>query len=173
MRRHFWDKLVDWGKPKESLHSATASDVSPPQWTPAAEPSNTHGRYQEATFEEYKEAEQFCVRHPVERPKLLPSDTVERLLQEGCRAWGMEFPSSPRFKGWVDPRINGEGAGVTRVITERKCKDVCIFSNLPIMAGLYDANGKRGIYYEVVIRKMRGTIAIGNPSSVFLRVHPR
>ena len=136
------------------------------------EPSNTYGRYDEATFEEYQEAEVFCARHPVERPKLLPSDTVERLSQEGCKAWGMRSPSSPWFKGWVDPRNEREGAGVTKVITERKCKDVCIFSDLPIIAGLYDAVGKRGIYYEVVIRKMGGIIAIGNSSSVLLQVHP-
>lgn len=84
----------------------------------------------------------------------------------------MRFPSSPRFKGWVDPRIDREGAGVTRVITDKKCKDVCIFSDLPIIAGLYDTNGKQGIYYEVVIRKMRGIIAIGNSFSVFPKAHP-
>jgi hypothetical protein len=103
-----------------------------------------------------------CNRYPVEPPKLLPSDMVERLAQEGCRPWGMTLPSSPRFKGRVQSGIDKGGAGVTKVFTDGKCQDVCILSDLPIIAGLYDTKGKQGVYYEVVIRKMRGIIAIGN-----------
>ena len=33
----------------------------------------------DATFDEYKEAERFCARYPVEPPKLLQSDVIERL----------------------------------------------------------------------------------------------
>ena len=54
---------------------------------------------------------------------------------------------------------------MTKVVTDKRCKDVCIFSNLPIIAGLYDIKGKQGVYYEVVIRKMGGIIAVGNPPS--------
>jgi hypothetical protein len=157
MHRLF-DKLFD----KEKGHESQHSDTSPPQWTPAAEQSHSHGKYEDATADEYAEAELFCNRYPVEPPKLLPSDMVERLAQEGCRPWGMTLPSSPRFKGRVQSGIDKGGAGVTKVFTDGKCQDVCIFSDLPIVAGLYDTKGKQGAYYEVVIRKMRGIIAIGN-----------
>ena len=161
------DKLLDKGKAKESQHP----DAPPPQWTPAAEQSHTYGKYKDAPFDEYREAERFCTRHPVEQPKLLPSDVVERLSQEGCKPWGMRLPSSPRFKGRVESGTDKGGAGVTKVVTDRKCKDVCIFSDLPILAGLYDTKGKQGIYYEVVIREMGRNIAIGNSSSTWLQIH--
>ena len=73
----------------------------------------------------------------------------------------MRLPSSPRFKGSVESGIDGGGRGATRVFTTKKCRDVCIFGDLPIMAGLYDIGGKQGAYYEVVIRKMKGIIATG------------
>ena len=72
----------------------------------------------------------------------------------------MRIPTSPRFDGSVESGTK-EGAGVTRVVTGKRCRDVCIFSDLPIMAGLYDIKGKQGVYYEVIIRKMGGIIAIG------------
>jgi hypothetical protein len=159
---HFLDKLSGKGKAKESHHP----NASPPQWTPAVERSHTYGKYEDAAFDEYKEAERFCARHPVERAKLLPSDMTERLSQEGCNPWGMRLPSSPRFKGRVESGIDKGGTGVTKIVTDRKCKDVCIFSDLPIMAGLYDTKGKQGVYYEVVVRKMEGIIAIGDSCSM-------
>ena len=154
----FLDKLFDKGKGNQSHHP----NAPPPQWTPAAEQSHTHGKYHEATDNEYKEAQLFCARVPVERPKLLSSDMVERLSQEGCKPWEMVLPSSPRFRGCVESGIDKGGAGVTKVVTDQKCEDVCLFSNLPIMAGLYDTKGKQGVYYEVVVREMVGFIAIGN-----------
>ena len=165
---HFLDKLIGKGKAKGSH----CSDASLPQWTPAVERSNIHGKYEDATFDEYEAAERFCARYPVEKPKLLPSEIIERLSQEGCKPWGMRLPSSPRFKGRVESGIDNGRTGVTKVVTDRKCKDVCILSDLPIMAGLYGTGGKQGIYYEVVIRKMEGIIAIGDSSSVLLQVHP-
>lgn len=158
---HFLDKLLDKDEDNKSRRSARR----PPQWTPAAEQSHAYGKYNEATVDEYKEAALFCARVPVERPKLLSSDMVERLSQEGCRPWEMALPSSSRFKGFVVSGIDKGGAGVTKVVTDKKCEDVCIFSNLPIMAGLYDIKGKQGVYYEVVVREMIGFIAIGNSSS--------
>lgn len=153
---HFFDKLSSKGKKSHQ------SDASPPRWTPADEESHGRGRYAEATYDEYQEAELFCSRHNVERAKLLPSNMVLRLSQEGCKPWRMTPPTSPRFKGIVEYGTENESLmGVTKVVTGNRCKDVCIFSNLPIMAGLYDINGKRGIYYEVVVRKMGGIIAIG------------
>ena len=158
---HFLDKLSGKGKAKESSYS----DALPPQWTPAVEQSHTYGKYEDAAFDEYKEAERFCARYPVEKPKLLPSVMAERLSQEGCKPWGMRLPSSLRFKGRVESGSGKGGTGVTRIVTDRNCKDVCIFSDLPIMAGLYDTKGKQGVYYEVVIRKMEGIIAIGDSCS--------
>ena len=157
--QRFLDKLFDKDKATESHHHGSA----PPEWTPAIENTHEHGKYQDATFDEYEEAERFCARHHVERPKLLPSEVVEGLSQGGCRLWGMKYPSSRRFKGHVGSGAEKEGAGVTKVVTDTKCKDVCIFSSLPIMAGLYDTQGKQGVYYEVVVREMKGIIAIGNP----------
>jgi len=116
-------------------------------------------------MDEYREAELFCARVPVERPKLLPSNLVERLSHEGCKPWAMTLPPSPRFKGYIVSDTDKGGTGVTKIVTHKKCKDVSIFSNLPIMAGLYDTKGKQGIYYEVMIREMAGFIAIGNLGS--------
>ncbi|KAF9648015.1 hypothetical protein BDM02DRAFT_3144903 [Thelephora ganbajun] len=153
----FLDKLFDKDKIEESHHS----DASPPQWTPSTDQSHEHGKYENAPFDEYEEAERFCTRHPVEQAKLLPSDMVERLSQEGCKPWGMRLPFPPRFKGSIESGVDKGGAGMTKVVTDKKCKSVCIFSDLPIMAGLYDTRGKQGVYYEVIIRKMGGIIAIG------------
>ena len=44
-----------------------------------------------------------------------------------------------------------------------QCKDVCLLSDLPMMAGLYDVQGKIGVYYEILIHRMDGIIAIGMP----------
>jgi hypothetical protein len=151
--QHLFDQILH----KRPHHS----DPTPPQWTPAIEKSYELGKYQNASFDEYKEAELFCARHSVEQPRLLPSDLVERLSLEGCKPWGMQLPTSPRFTGHIESGIDKGGAGVTKVVTDKRCEDVCIFSDLPIMAGLYDTKGKQGVYYEVVIRKMGGIIAIG------------
>lgn len=156
--RRFLGGLFDKHEAIESRHS----DSAPPEWTPAIENTHENGKYQDATFDEYEEAERFCARHGVERPKLLPSEVVEELSQGGCRLWGMKYPSSRRFKGHVGSGVEKNGVGVTKVVTDTKCKDVCIFSSLPIMAGLYDTQGKQGVYYEVVIREMKGIIAIGS-----------
>jgi hypothetical protein len=61
------------------------------------------------------------------------------------------------------------------VCTQKRCRDTCIMSNLPLMAGLYDIHGRRGIYYEVRVRMMEGVIAIGTfpaitPARAFLMI---
>ncbi|KAF9783538.1 hypothetical protein BJ322DRAFT_1071619 [Thelephora terrestris] len=156
--QHLLDKLFHKGKATQSHHS----DLSPPQWTPAVETTHEHGKYQDATFDEYEEAERFCARYRVEKPKLLLSNVVERLSQEGCKPWGIKYPASSRFEGRIESMMDKGGAGVIKIFTDKICKDVCLFSDLPIMAGLYDTKGKQGVYYEVVIRKMGGIIAIGS-----------
>lgn len=132
----------------------------PPGWTPAPEQSHTYGLRNEATDDEYEAAEKFCRQHPVDSPRLLSSELVERIDAVGCRLWSIEHPSSSRFVGQVFG--GGEkGGDTTRVVTSEKCGDVCLMSNLPLLAGLYDIQGKQGVYYEVCIHKMGGIIAIG------------
>ena len=144
-------------------------DLSPPRWTPAIEPSYENGRYSDATLEDCEAAKRFCDHNPVDSPKLLSSHTVERISEEGCKPWEMKEPDTNllgQFKGIkVEPQ-NEDLAGVTKVVsTKVLCEDTCIFSNLPIMAGLYDTGKQTGVYYEVVIEKMGGIIAIGISSS--------
>jgi len=47
------------------------------------------------------------------------------------------------------------------VRTEKGCQDTCVMSDLPIMAGLYDIHGRRGVYYEIRVNRMDGVVAIG------------
>lgn len=93
----------------------------------------------------------------------------------GCRAWSIEWPSSLRFagtiqncrvreeekKGDVDKSKSKSAFGKIYVDTEKKCRETCLMSDLPILAGLYDIQGKDGVYYEVTITRMDGIIAIG------------
>ncbi|KAI0094358.1 hypothetical protein BDY19DRAFT_912408, partial [Irpex rosettiformis] len=51
---------------------------------------------------------------------------------------------------------------VCKVVTGKSCRDTCLFSNLPLMAGLYEIQGKNGVYYEILMKKMDGIIAIGS-----------
>lgn len=165
------DPLMSWfknmshrphGQNTTSSHIPT-DNAAPPEWTPAPERPHVYGLYNEATDDEYESAERFCRQYPIEPPRLLSSDIVERIDAEGCKLWALESPRSPRFVGRVE--IAGEKrGGLTRVITEKRCGDVCLMSNLPILAGLYEIQGKSGIYYEVCIRRMEGIIAIGEYS---------
>ena len=59
-----------------------------------------------------------------------------------------------KHKG-ADGEVSRYGEGkVIEVESFEGCGDVCIWSNLPIMAGLYDA-GQKGVYFEVQIQKMK------------------
>jgi len=133
---------------------------SPPEWSPAPERSYDHGLRNDAPEDEFKAAEAWCQKYPVDRPRLLSSDTVERINSMGCRAWGLELPSSSRFSGRIENDVKG-GPAVVRVQTTQQCQDVSILSDLPLMAGLYDIQGKSGVYYEILIHQMYGFIAIG------------
>jgi hypothetical protein len=62
----------------------------------------------------------------------------------------------------VESGIDEGGAGVTEVVTGEKRKDIRIFDDSSIIAGLCDTNGKQRVYYKIAIRKMDGVIAIGN-----------
>ncbi|KAL0946015.1 hypothetical protein HGRIS_012292 [Hohenbuehelia grisea] len=144
----------------ESSSSSAAAQNQLPAWTPAPEISHKFGLWNEAPEDEYEAAEDFCRQYPPEPPRLLPSDGIERINAEGCKAWGLEYPISPRFSGKI---TRGEKSypAVIRVETGDKCKDVSILSDLPLIAGLYDIQGKQGVYYEVHINRMDGLIAIG------------
>lgn len=146
--------------------SPQAEDGAPPEWAPAPERSHTLGLYNEATDDEFESAERFCAHYPPSPPKLLSSDIIQTLEKEGCRYWGIEHPRSHRFKGEIhnsnaDNKDKGSTLNVVKVKTKKACQDVCLFSTLPILAGLYDIQGKSGIYYEILIHKMNGIIAIG------------
>ncbi|CDO69865.1 hypothetical protein BN946_scf184884.g24 [Trametes cinnabarina] len=137
--------------------------IAPPEWKPAPEASHTLGLYADAPDDEYEAAEQFCRQHPAEPPKLLPSHVVERIDALGCQAWGFEIPPTPRFRGSIH-NVGGDGKsglGVVKIATEKACLDICILSDLPILAGLYDVQGKLGVYYEVKILRMDGLVAVG------------
>lgn len=64
--RRFLNKHLDKGRDNESRHS----DASLPPLTPAAEQSHAHGKYENTTFDEFKEAGRLYARHPVELPEL-------------------------------------------------------------------------------------------------------
>lgn len=150
---------------KTRTRESNPPDDSPPPWAPALGTPHERGKYSDATSDKYEEAEKFCNRFPVNRPVLLSSDIVTRLSEEGCKLWKMEPPQSLWFRGTVECGTDKKSpAGVTKVVTRGECKETCIFSNLPIMAGLYDTS-RKGVYYEVVIKEMRGIIAIGNSTS--------
>ena len=76
----------------------------------------------------------------------------------GCGAWGLAPP--PRDRGAVVVRAD-EKRGVVLVESAPDCRDVCVLSDLPLLAGLYDTRGKEGVYYEVRILRMDGVIAVG------------
>lgn len=135
----------------------------PPSWTPAPETSYPHGLFNEAPEEECDLASEFCTTFPPESPRLLPSSEIERIAIEKCTAWGLLHPSD-RFVGHVqNQRKMPDGTGVvTNVVTTLDCKDCCLISNLPLMAGQYHIPRDGGVYYEVTIQKMEGVIAIGS-----------
>ncbi|KAF8901063.1 hypothetical protein CPB84DRAFT_1778382 [Gymnopilus junonius] len=132
----------------------------PPQWAPAPELSHKWGKWNEAPEQEFDAAVNFCAEYPLQPSRLLPSDAVDRINDLGCKAWGIEYPTSPRFVGHIASDSKG-GPGITAIQTRPECKDVCLLSNLPIIAGLYDTQGKEGVYYEILINRMDGIIAIG------------
>ncbi|KAH9891796.1 endosome protein [Cubamyces lactineus] len=136
---------------------------APPEWMPAPEASHTAGLYADASEGEYQAAERFCDKYPPEPPKLLPSRIVERIDAQGCRAWQIEQPRSLRFRGTISNVGDGKGSlGVVKITAEDACQDICLLSDLPILAGLYDIQGKLGVYYEIKILRMDGLIAIGS-----------
>ncbi|VDB91842.1 unnamed protein product [Peniophora sp. CBMAI 1063] len=134
----------------------------PPTWTAAPERSHTLGLLSDAPEDEFDAAEQFCSVNPLEQPRFISSADVERIVERGAGAWGLVTPTLRRFDGSVSGDNKKGLSGAWRVTTRKKCGDTCILSNLPIIGGMYDVpRGKLGVYYEVLIHKMEGTIAVG------------
>lgn len=139
----------------------------PPPWTPAPETPHEFGLFHEASDEDWERAEIFCASHPPTPPRILPSNSIDRIRLLGCAAWGLERPDTTRFVGRIerdDQRFQNKpssGVGVWKVCTQKRCQDTCLMSDLPLMAGHYDIHGGRGIYYEVRVITMEGVVAIG------------
>jgi len=150
-------------KGKERAHEP-AND-QPPEWQPAQETSHQFGLLNEASDEDYRTAEAFCEQYPETAPRLLPSMALDAIAQTGCRAWGLSPPQTNRFLGTINnPATRQEKSSIAPVVyveTQKECQDVCLLSDLPIIAGLYESKGKEGVYYEIIIRNMEGFIAIG------------
>lgn len=121
---------------------------------------HVHGKLFEAPGEEYEAAEQFCQVYPVSLPRTLPSYVIDQIHHSGATVWGIEQPTLKRFSGTITATVN---PGVVRVQSKANCGDTCLMSDLPILAGLYDIRGQRGVYYEIMINRMEGIIAIGTP----------
>jgi hypothetical protein len=156
---------------RKRAHSIDAEyqGQAPPAWTPALEPSRRDGLYEDAPVGEFEAAESWCEDNPPYPPRLLPSYVIKQINAEGCAAWNIEHPTSSRFSGSVSQRKKGSGM-VISVNTRPQCKSYCLMSDIPIMAGLYDARGKQGVYYEIRIISLQGIIALGtrisSPKSV-------
>ncbi|KAH8827373.1 endosome protein [Flagelloscypha sp. PMI_526] len=159
----FLDKLKGKATEVFSEHGESSRDTgAPPQWAPAPEISHRFGLWNEAPEEEFKAGEEFCHNYPPDAPRLLPSRAVEDLTTYGPKVWTIEKPSSPRFVGEITGGgYDTKGNNPITIHTKDKATSVCLLSNLPIMAGLYDIQGKSGVYYEVYIKKMKGVVSIG------------
>jgi len=138
----------------------------PPPWKPAPERPHKFGLFHEASDEDWERAEIFCRSHPSNPPRLLPSNSIDRIRLLGCAAWGLERSNTTRFVGRIernDQKLNkpSGGGGTWKVCTQKRCEDTCVMSDLPLMAGHYDIHSVRGIYYEVRVIMMEGVVAIG------------
>ncbi|KAG6861858.1 hypothetical protein C0995_011155 [Termitomyces sp. Mi166 len=153
--------LSSFGKSKTNSQDQPPPSA-PPEWAPA--PETSFGLKNEASEEEFEAAEEFCATYPVEPPRLLSTNVIERINTVGCKVWGLETPHLNRFIGSIrNPEDAKNGDTVARVETTHECGDTCILTNYPLVAGLYEIQGKQGVYYEVTIIEMieEGFVAVG------------
>lgn len=154
-------------KGKAPAREPSYPTTAPPAWQPAPEQVHALGLHSDAPEEEYEAAETFCQQNPPFPSRLLSSEAVDRIRERGCGAWRLELPpGDPARTRSVTLRNGGETGGKTGVITVESaagCRDVCILSDLPLLAGLYDTRGKRGVYFEIKVLRMDvdGVIAVG------------
>ncbi|KAF9222967.1 hypothetical protein BS17DRAFT_782886 [Gyrodon lividus] len=145
------------------------SSPPPPEWTSAPQQSHVYGRFNEASEADCDRADNFCSSNGIESARLLPSSDLERIAAEGCTAWELEFQQTDlsftqrqTFDGKIDNQSKSNRTGIVRKVeTTEECKDCCLISNLPLIAGLYYRPLDGGVYYELTIQKMKGVIAIG------------
>jgi hypothetical protein len=154
-------------------HRPAEEQHPPPAWNPAPERSHALGLFNEASDDDWEKAEAFCTTHLPTPPKLLASDVIDRIRALGCAAWDLERPTDPHFVGHIERsdeiKPGSSGGGTWKVRTEKRCRDSCVMSDLPLMGGLYDIHGRRGVYYEVRVNRMDGVVAIGtSPESGIL-----
>ncbi|KAF8635172.1 hypothetical protein AX15_000507 [Amanita polypyramis BW_CC] len=139
-------------------HDNTDNTSAPPAWSAAPEPIHAFGMFSDVPEGEYEAGEEYCARYPVALAKLLPSNVAERIHTIGSRAWGMQVPNVPRFRG----TISKTGSGTTLIHTEKECRDTSVLSDLPILGGLYDIPGDMdGVYFEIEVKRMDEIVAIG------------
>lgn len=153
----------------DAYAASSSHTAAPPEWAPAEEQSRAQGLLNDAPEEEFEMAELFCRNYPPYRPALLPSYDVEKIKREGCKAWGMSYPNQNRFIGAIRDlsSVKEGGPKVVEITTEPGCGDVSLMSNFPIMGGLYETQGKEGVYFEVTVKEMGGVVAIGTLLNAF------
>lgn len=140
-----------------------------PEWSASKSQSYADGLYDDAPDDEYKAAEKFCATHPLEPPRLIASHQIQSIQERSQACWGLDVPRLSRFRGNIQ-NISGVAdvsastgmSGLSIVQTVKESGDTCIFSNIPLMCGLYHpTQGLRGFYYEVKVHLMDGVIAVG------------
>ncbi|KAJ7506905.1 hypothetical protein B0H11DRAFT_1973302 [Mycena galericulata] len=168
----------------------------PPEYAPTGGQSHEVSE-QNATEYEYEVADAFCRRNPSIMPATIFSPDHRNLPNEqwglvsmnsvtgltvGSSRSGMADPGniSLRIDQMEEPQAwrgesNHQSELVMRDPSTRAAHflnrgDTCFTSNLPIIAGQYSITSKRGVYFEITIRELRGpgTIALGSESSYFI-----
>ncbi|CAK5279062.1 unnamed protein product [Mycena citricolor] len=145
----------------------------PPIYTLAAGQKHEYSSCDNAAPDDFERANQFCAAHPDIHPALIfPREYVEF----GADRWALlSMESAGPASGFTEIRV-----GETRLErsqhalelrqSEGRCGtfshvgDSCFTSNLPIIAGNYATHAKRGVYFEITVREMRGegtTVALG------------
>ncbi|KAJ7174051.1 hypothetical protein C8R43DRAFT_976989 [Mycena crocata] len=159
---------------------------APPDYTPAGGQSHEVSD-SNATLGEYEAADVFCQQNPIVIARIFPPDITD----SGVDRWGLVLRDTaidPRTGEPMDAALDPGFLSIQvdqmdkpmpwarepahwlwvlsrsqRTAHFRNRGDTCFTSNLPIIAGQYGVNRKRGVYFEVTIRQMRGegTIALG------------
>ncbi|KZT09168.1 uncharacterized protein LAESUDRAFT_647340 [Laetiporus sulphureus 93-53] len=123
------------------------------------------------------DATKFCSEHPVDEPNDYEGAYSGTIHRQGTGAWCLQYRFD-YFDGTVDHREDdqpgendeacesgdsdeSDAAGVIRVNTTDNCKQCCLMSDLPFIAGKYGIQKSAGVYYEVKIKEMGGIIALG------------
>ncbi|KAJ7629019.1 hypothetical protein FB45DRAFT_1004421 [Roridomyces roridus] len=156
------------------------SEPPPPQYAPTSGQSHESSEHN-ATLDEYETADLFCRRHPsIPIATIFHQDTHANLP---VQKWGLVSrnadPAGTIHPNYMEPGItcvritkSHHASGVRLVNRSADGRegefqnrgDTCYTSNLPVIAGQYGVNAKRGVYFEVTIHEMSGeltTMALG------------